>query len=431
MIADCKPEALARAEVPSATVRMMLGYSAGNLGKSFVWTAFESVLLYFLVSHAGMSLVHAGTLLTVLMVWDGLANLAISQHIDRTGRSDGLAALIRIGAPLCAAAFAMTFASPALGGTALAVTAVIAGRIGYTLCDVGHNTLLVRVAANERDGTTVSALRLIFTALGSGCVGIALTYVLAIDDPTAQRSAFMAFGIAGGGIYLATLLTARRATLHLRAASATPDRRNVLQPLRGLWSNRAYRQIIAVIAIQSALIPFFTRALPFLGQAALSDAAWSGGALTVITLGQSLSLPIWMLVARKSAPRPMLAIGHGGMLLSMAGLALTFGTPVAPVFLAALGASQSAMSLAAWAMLVSSVQSGRTRDGSGEALPMGLFIATMKIASGLGTTLLTTILQFAKAGGATGLGPANLILAASIGIPMIGSACILVLARRA
>jgi Na+/melibiose symporter-like transporter len=409
----------------------MLGYSAGNLGKSFVWTAFESVLLYFLVSQAGMELASAGILLTGLMVWDGLADLAIAYRTDRTGRQAGLANLIRVGAPLCAVSFALIFAAPVFGGMPLTVIAVIAGRIGYTLCDVGHNTLLVRVSSSARKGSTVSALRLIFSALGAGCVGLALTQVLIIHDMGQQRNAFIAFGLVGAAVYFATLLTARRATLHLPVASSAMAAATPMPVLvKRMLSNASYRQALGVIAIQSALIPFSTRALPFLGVAAFDDAAWSGWALTGVTLGQSLSLPLWMLVAARRSSRQILVIGHMGMLVSMVGLALTFGMPAAAVFLGLLGVSQAAMNMSVWALLASSVKSGKPDGSGGEALPVGLFLATLKAASGAGTMLLTAVLALAEASGTSSLPSVNLVIYASIGVPMIGSAFIFLLINR-
>ncbi len=409
----------------------MLGYSSGNLGKSFVWTAFESVLLYFLVAHSSMKLASAGILLTSLMVWDGLADLAIAYRTDRTGQASGLANLIRVGAPLCAISFAAIFAAPVFGGMILTVIAVIAGRIGYTLCDVGHNTLLIRVASSERHGSLVSALRLIFSALGAGTVGLALTQVLGTQDMGEQSDAFIVFGLVGGAVYFVTLFTARQATLHLPyAGSPVSAPVPAAMLLKRMLSNPSYRQALVVIAIQSALIPFFTRALPFLGVAAFDDAAWSGWALTVITLGQSLSLPLWMLFAARRSSRQILVIGHMGMLVSMVGLALTFRMSAAAVFLGLLGASQAAMNMSVWALLAASVKSSNADESGGEASPVGLFLATLKVASGAGTTLLTAVLALAEASGSNGLPSASLVICASIGIPIVGSTLILLLNSR-
>nr|WP_167381792.1 MFS transporter [Novosphingobium panipatense] len=409
-----------------------IGYSSGNLGKSFVWTSFESVLLYFLVLHVGVPVVFAGGLLTVLMVWDGLADLAVSYRTDRTGRRDGLARLILTGAPLCGGFFVLVYAAPLLAGsgtvgTVLAVMAVVASRVGYTLCDVGHNTLLVRVAAADRNAAGVSALRLIFSALGAGCAGLALARVLSLEDMAGQGRAFIAFGLTGGGLYLVTLLVARGVTRHLPATSSEPVRGSALQMARNLWSNRDYRAVLGIIAVQSALIPFFTRALPFLGRAIMADPAWPGWALSVITLGQSLSLPLWMLAARRRGSRDLMAFAHVGLLLALAGFALTFGHATATGFLALLGVSQAGMGMAVWAMLASSIRSHGPGHDGGEALPVGLFLATLKVASGMGTMVLSALLAAAGIDPMHGAGEsAQAALLASVGIPMAGSVVLLI-----
>ncbi|WP_447415198.1 hypothetical protein, partial [Clostridium perfringens] len=68
--------------------------------------------------------------------------------------------------------------------------------------------------------------------------------------------------------------------------------------LRRLLANPAYRFALCVVAIQSMLIPFFSRALPFFGHAVMRDAAWAGWALASMTFGQGVALPLWMIVAR-------------------------------------------------------------------------------------------------------------------------------------
>ncbi|MFV3622118.1 hypothetical protein ACNJGI_21175, partial [Mycobacterium tuberculosis] len=53
----------------SHSLAMQVGYSAANMGKSVVWTSFESVLLFYLVSIAGFGPMAAGTLLAAALVW--------------------------------------------------------------------------------------------------------------------------------------------------------------------------------------------------------------------------------------------------------------------------------------------------------------------------------------------------------------------------
>ncbi|GAB7554118.1 hypothetical protein NRB_36290 [Novosphingobium sp. 11B] len=88
------------------------------------------------------------------------------------------------------------------------------------------------------------------------------------------------------------------------------------------------------------------------------------------------------------------------------------------------------MNMSVWALLASSVKSGKAGGNGGEALPVGLFLATLKAASGAGTMLLTAVLAFAEASGTSSLPSVNLVIYASIGVPMIGSAFIFLLVNR-
>lgn len=405
-----------------------LAYSSGNLGKSFLWNAFESVLLYFLVFNAGLSAAYAGALLASLMVWDGLADLAISYRSDWTGRRDAQARLIRVAAPLCGAGFALIFAAPGFGGTALTVTAVVGSRIGYTLGDVGHNTLLLRVVRTERDSGDVSALRLIFSALGGSGVGLALAKVLAIGDQAGRSHAFVIFGVVGGALYASTLIFAQIATARLADGERKPLKVPAITMLRRLLANPAYRFALCVVAIQSMLIPFFSRALPFFGHAVMRDAAWAGWALASMTFGQGVALPLWMIVARHIPTRTVLAVSHIGLILSIGCFAFSLTSTAGMIFLALLGGSQAGMNTAIWALLAMSVQSERGNGIVGEAFPIGLFVATLKAASGLGTALLAVLV--AKLLPVCPLCPPippSFVLSGALGIPVLGAICVLYL----
>ena len=52
----------------SHPLAVQLGYSAGNLGKSVIWTSFESVMLFYLVTIAGFAPLSAGMVLAVALL---------------------------------------------------------------------------------------------------------------------------------------------------------------------------------------------------------------------------------------------------------------------------------------------------------------------------------------------------------------------------
>lgn len=382
---------------PKATsTGVKIGYAAGNLGKSVVWASFESFLLFYLVTIAGLSPLLAGSILTVMMICDGTADILVSWWADRYGRANVLSRLIACGAPLCGISFGMIFALPQAAGRWPLIVAIILCRIGYTLCDVGHNTLLVRVAATPRDGASVSGLRLIFSALGAGLVGLAAAHILAITDRLAQENAFALFASMGGLLYLASLTGARLATRHLSVAATGNDARQSGDLWRGLSRNRAFRRILLLIALQSCFVPLFGRALPFFGVVHFDDAAWAGRALSIITVTQALSLLMWMRLAHHWSQSRILIAAHLLMALALVGMMSVHAAVGALALAALIGVAQGGMNMAIWALLAGSVRNGG--PAVTEALPVGTFLATLKYASGLGNMLLAAVIATQEAG---------------------------------
>ncbi|MFT4053499.1 MAG: MFS transporter [Novosphingobium sp.] len=369
---------------------MKIGYSAGNLGKSIVWASFESFLLFYLVTIAGMSPMLAGGVLAMMMVWDGTADILVSWWADRYGPANILSRLISWGAPLCAISFGLIFALPQETGRWLMIGAIVLCRLGYTLCDVGHNTLLVRVAATPRDGSVVSGLRLIFSAIGGGLVGLAAAHILAIADRHAQERAFALFAVLGGLLYLACLTGARLVTRHLPAAATSNDARRSGDLWLALWRNRAFRRVLLLIALQSCLVPLFGRALPFFGLVHFGDAAWAGRALSIITMMQALSLLMWMRLSRHWSQSRILICAHLFMALALVGMMKVQAAEGALAVAALIGVAQGGMNMAIWALLAGSVRSAG--PALAEALPVGAFLATLKYASGLGNMLLGSVI---------------------------------------
>ncbi|MFV3517493.1 hypothetical protein ACNJD8_23050, partial [Mycobacterium tuberculosis] len=91
--------------------------------------------------------------------------------------------LVLVGAPLCGIGFWLIFVLQAPAGIA---AAIIACRIGYSLCDVGHNTLLIRVAQGQGAAARVSGLRLLFSASGVALLALASGSSLSLATAAAQ-----------------------------------------------------------------------------------------------------------------------------------------------------------------------------------------------------------------------------------------------------
>ncbi|KQM27417.1 MULTISPECIES: MFS transporter [unclassified Sphingomonas] len=365
-----------------------IGYSLGNLGKSVVWTSFDNFMLFYLVTIAGLPPLLAGGLLAAAMLWDALFDLGIALWADAHGGGDRLGRLIVMGAPMCAIGFWLVFA---LDRPLAIAGAILLCRIGYSLCDVGHNTLLVRVARTPADATSVSGYRLIFSACGAGLVALASTWSLAPASAAAQQDAFASGAVIGGALYAMTLAAALVATRHLGGRTRAPHALSPLVRLRGLWAHRPFRGTLLVVAVQAGLVPLFLRTLPFFGQAVHQDAGWAGPALATITLGQSLSLPGWMALSRRLPPAAIARIGHGVAVVAMVGLMIGSRGIAGTLLLLLLGGALAAINIAIWAMLTLAVHRPAGEAAADEATPVGLFLAVLKGAAAVGNLLSATI----------------------------------------
>lgn len=393
----------------SHALPVQLGYSVGNLGKSVLWTSFESIMLFYLVSIAGFGPLMAGALLALSLCWDAMFDLSVARFTDGRGGAGGLARLVLVGAPLCGVCFWLIFVLQAPMAVA---AAIIACRIGYSLCDVGHNTLLIRVARGPGDAARVSGMRLLFSASGVALLALASGSSLSLTDPLAQRQSFASGAMAGGMLYMATLAIALIATRGLTApgraaAGGGASRRPILRYLR----DPSFRLLLLLAVVQAGLVPLFQRALPFYGQAVRGGASWAGPALLTITIAQSLALPGWMTIARRLSPRRIATASHGAAILAMIGLTVLPDGGVGMAMLALLGGALGGMNLAIWALLTEIVQ--RSGGVDGDATPVGLFLAWLKGAAAMGNLLFAGIV-------AAGAGGSLLPLSATV-VPILGS----------
>lgn len=401
-------------------------YASGNLGKSIVWTTFETILLYYLVAIAGLSPALAGATLVLSMLFDASGDLVIGYLIDRHG---GIATLQRIAtlfAPLCGigfgAMFAAGLASPAWVPT-LTVAACLACRACYTLCDVAHNALLVRAAPTPPDAGFVSGLRLVFSAMGAALVGGATTWLLARPIGGAQQFDFCLAAMAGGVIYAALVPRAVRTAIALPGRRAIGDRPDLRRTIAALTGDAGVRRLATIVTLQVALVPLFAKGLPFvLAQA--GDPGRTGVVLFALAAAQAVTMPLWIVASRFAMPHGMLLIGHA--LTGLAMIALACSPAAAWIALAAIvvaGVGMAGMNLAIWALIALTVGDCAERTGLRlETVAMSLFVFVLKIAAGLATGGLALALTVG--------GPSVSIL--TLAGPVIGAvACMLLVLPQA
>ena len=405
--------------------RARIGYASGNLGKSVVWTAFETLLLYYLVSVIGLSPGWAGALLTGALVWDAGAGFLLGYAFDRRGGDDRLVRVAAVAAPAAGAAFALIFLAPALdlpGAAAIAVAACLLCRLCYTLCDVAHNTLLLAMTPGGRGASAVSGYRLIFSAIGAALVGVAGDLLLALPHGDPQRHAFAVAGLAGGLCYACFV---RIGTSSARGAARSAPPAHPVAPLRAavpaILGDPAMRRLLALLFCQAGLLPLLVKAIPF--APAIGDAA--GGALLTVTVAQAVAQPLWIgVVDRWLAPRQALMLCYAVLPLLVVALAGAPGRPLLLVLFGGAGVALAGMNMAIWAVMSATVQDGRF-DGTGlRAAPVAMFLSVLKLAAGSATGSIAAALALGEWAGC------DLLDIVRFGGPVLGAVLGLLLVAR-
>jgi Na+/melibiose symporter-like transporter len=407
-----------------------LSYASGNFGKSAVLATFDTVLFFYLTSICGISLSVAGLIIMTAFIWDGFGDILIGYWADRIENPEFLKFMLIIGAPLCGAAFAGVFyvtSGEAGGQDVLIALLCCVCRIGYTLCDVAHNSMLVNISTDERGASGLSGLRLIFSAAGTTAVGFAFKASLLPQAIADQKSAFLIYAFIGGIAFTLTLLAA--STLKYTVPISRKSLRNysLWRAILSLAYTDCYRKLCLLIMMQAGVTSLFMKSLAFLGLSYFHGAAWAGYAIVVVTASQALTLPVLILLGRWGIASRYIMLGsHALMAISMSVLVVsTFNLPVLSfIALIGVGIANAGTNMTIWAKLALIVREQILVEKGLHAFPVGLFLAVLKCSSGVGSGILAFGLSWGMTIGAS---QALVVLILAVAAPLTSSlACILI-----
>ncbi|MDG5494820.1 MFS transporter [Niveispirillum sp. BGYR6] len=404
-------------------------YASGNAGKVIVLSVFDVILLFYLTMVAGLSLVDAGIILLVAAVLDAVGDTLVSFQVDRSSRDDLLRWLLYLGAPLCGLSFIGIF-QLAPGWPMLTALFCWLCRIGFTLCDVAHNALLVNLSPKERQATTITSLRLLFSASGTIATGLAFKMAVSMPDEAARQAAFQNIAWAGGAIYISSLLVATRLRNNCLMHREALVRSDVRSLLRSLFGNLLFRRVCVLVILQAGVTGLFMKGLPYIGRSLFDDPAWAGLAMLLLSIGQIAMLGLFLVLGhRMPATATVMRAAHALMavalplLLATALLAPVLAFPV----LLLIGAAQGSMTMALWARLALVIRHEIGPTAALHAFPIGVFLAVLKISAGAGNGLLA----LALAGGVdSGLSEATISIGIAMLAPLLSSLACWRLARR-
>lgn len=290
----------------------LLGYSAGNFGKSLLLSSVDVTLVFMLTDLLGIAPAAVSMLMLLVLAGDLVFDLGAGL-LASWSQSIGIGyrRLIAFGAIPCGAAFALFYSLPALGERRLGMLAVtlLVFRAAYAIIDVPHNSLLVRVAADSRARGRTSGYRIIFSSLAS--LGVAALLAPSVQNAAGGAGPDMlaVLGMSGGLLFCLALGLAAWSSRN--AADPNADRRPGVSRLALLPRPDRLLAAIAVIAFVTGFAtPMFNRMVLYLSTYVFGRPAFASHILTAIILGQFLGALLWIHLVRFREKTTLLAVSH-------------------------------------------------------------------------------------------------------------------------
>jgi GPH family glycoside/pentoside/hexuronide:cation symporter len=377
-----------------------VGYASGNFGKSVVWSSIDYLLLYFLTDIWGIPASIAGLIILAGLLWDGITDPLVGYIADRTdSRAGKYGPFLVIGAPLCALSFTLLFLNPGLGPETIGWYALGTGllfRTCYKICDVPHNALLARISTTSKDRSLISGLRFFFSSSGALCVAVAASFIFAIHDTQEQSGRFTWVSAFGGVAYFVTVYAAFASTRILDRTLPNKSKAfDLTSALSALWQNKQLCLLFSLALIQVITVPFFAKGVVYFAKYEINDETWIGPALMAMTIGQGISMPLWIWLSHIKDKHHALWLAYMLAAFSIF-FFFVFGKQIGELRLSlivSIGIAFGGMNMLIWAMLPDLVDYGEWQTGRRiEALSFGFFTLFLKCGLGVGTALFGSVL---------------------------------------
>ena len=387
----------------SANSLRVIGYASGNFAKALQAGIVDIFYLYFLITTVQLPASLAGTVLLAGLIFDGVSDPVVSRLIDKYGhRFKSLSVILLMVIPLNIVSFCSLFILPVqFPGSSFiaAIFAMLLFRIGYTLVDIPHNALLAGMARLSK-ATIVSAWRFCFSAISVLFLAALSTIPMfnprSMEIMTTDSLARVILGV--GVLYMCIItisaLSCRSVLLGQKGKVHTQS--GFLTGLKALLSQPDYCRLLMIIALICCFVAMAERSTVFLVGFASDRQLNTWELLTAIGLGKLLSLIFWVRVSAIMGERK--SFQYAFMLCVVAVCGLTLSYPHSVILLTAsyfiLGISIGGISVFVWSLLAK-VVNGHFADPSLplSTLAFGIFLLVLKVAAGIGSFILSLVLE--------------------------------------
>lgn len=382
--------------------RVKAGWASGVLGSGTMLVLTNLLLLFFLVSHVGLSPATAGLILFATRVYDMASDLVLGILIDRIPTRFGRRRpWMLLGAILASLGTFFLFNVPDIDSQA-SIVAYVTGVLilfytGYTLFTIPHTALSAEMTDDYAERTSLMAYRTLFSTASGLAAYVGAPWLIAYFG--GDRAAYGTTAGLFSGVVLLAFLSAVYFTRGVREIPAETARMSVRDALSVVVQNRPFALLLGVkLCLYTALSIVGATQIFAVTYLLGRTEAFLGTMAAVAYVVVLLAIPLWTKLSNRIGKSTALIWGITTA-YAISHLSWLMATPAEPVWISLLrmgvaGFGLCALTLCGYAMLPDTIDydyrhSGRQRGG----IMAGIFAFVEKTGFALGPAICGFILE--------------------------------------
>ena len=283
------------------TRRVRVGYGLGSVATGTFGTVPGLMLLPYLTDTLGVAAALAGLIVLLPKAWDVVLNPLAGRISDRTvdPRGPRRPFLLR-GGLLLSACFALLFAGPDLGSTALDALWVLVMFVGcataYAFFQVPYVAMPAEITDSYAERTRLMTWRVAILAFAILLSGASAP---AIRNAFDGRDGYRVMGLVVAAILVVGVVAAYRGTAGAPVGSVTAGEGTLREQLRVVADARDFRLLLTTFVLQALATGAMLAGVDYVSRWVLGDKGLST-VLFVCFVGPALLLtPVWNAIGQR------------------------------------------------------------------------------------------------------------------------------------
>jgi len=355
------------------SLRVKLGYGAGDLGGNLFFTVVAFWLMNFLTDEVGLSAGLVGVALMLGKAWDAITDPAVGILSDRTrSRWGRRRPWLLFGSVPLGVSFWLLFTSPGSESqTTLLVWATLVYMLtctAYTTVNIPYNALTPELTKDFDERTALNGYRMAFA--GTGTLIGAGTALLIVGLFTSRTVGYSVMGAVFGGVMTLTALIPFLAVREPEDPPA-PARGNILRTYLQALRNRPFVLILVPWVLNTAGVTVVTATMIYYFKYIYDNEALMPIAVAVLIVTAMVFIPIWVKLSERLGKRNTYVAGLTIFIVALMAfffLGHTLGVGFAFVVMVVAGIGFSTHYVMPWAIVPDTVEydfaeTGLRREG--------------------------------------------------------------------